>query len=247
MFNVISVLIFLIEYHSNLVLLLSTKYGIFHISIEVLMNDLFPVFLKIQNKSCLVIGGGNVAWRKVNNLLAVEAKVTIIAKKIDNKFNSLATNDKILLKLKNYAENDLENAFLVFVCTNDRSLNNKIYHDCLARNILVNVADSPAECVFYQPSVVSQGDLKIAISVNGKCCSLAKKIRQDLEKQYDEKYNTIIDYLHKIRQYLIKNEKDEQTRKNILAKIVNSGKLYDQDKINTNNNINIKEELKKWY
>lgn len=214
----------------------------------VIMNKMYPIFLKLENKKSLVIGGGNVAFRKITHLMESGSHITVISINFIDKILDLKNKyTNITLIHREFHQNDLKDHYIVFGCTNDPHINKTIFNECTKLDIPVNIADNPDNCSFYVPSVVSRGDLKIAVSTNGRCCSMTKKIRQELEEQYDEKYSQILIYLGILRDYLISHEPDENIRKNILTKIVNSSKLYKmfEKKIN-GETINPESELAKW-
>lgn len=187
------------------------------------MNKMLPVFLNMKDKHCLVVGGGKVAYRKTLKLLETEAKVTLIAPVFTGELHNLAASGTVELFEREYRTGDVEGYYLVFACTNNSDINKNVFNDCERMNIMINVVDQPEVCNFYVPAVVQQGDLKIAVSTNGKSCALAKKIRLDLEQQFDSRYIGLLDFLGKIRSYVKEHETDSDLRRKILTELVLSG------------------------
>lgn len=148
------------------------------------MNELFPIFLKLDHLNTLVVGGGNVALEKVSALLrnAPGAKVTLVAPMFrEDTLVFLADYPQVVLCERGFEVADLDGRDLVICATDNRSLHEEIKGVCAERHLLCNVADTPDLCDFYLGSIVQKGDLKIAISTNGKSPTLAKRIRAFLE------------------------------------------------------------------
>lgn len=144
-------------------------------------NQLFPVFLKLNQLHTVVIGAGPVGLEKLNAVLGQSegAEITVIAKEISEEVYELAKRlPQVKLLKKSYAAADLEQADIVIAATNDNILNAAIIYDAHALKLLVNVADKPDLCDFYLGSIVKKGDLKIAISTNGKSPTIAKRLKQ---------------------------------------------------------------------
>jgi precorrin-2 dehydrogenase / sirohydrochlorin ferrochelatase len=169
------------------------------------MNTLFPIFVKLHNRHVVVVGGGYVGLEKLRALLAnsPEVKITVVSPQIRDEIVEAATQNKnIDLIYQAYDSAFLMAADLVLAATNDRSVNEQIYIDCQNRKIWVNVADTPDFCDFYLSSVVKKGDLKIAISTNGKSPTLAKRLRALLEDVIPESIQETLDNLQVIRNKL---------------------------------------------
>ena len=169
------------------------------------MNTLFPIFVKIEQLQMLIVGGGYVGLEKLTAVLAnaPEAPVTLVAPDIRAEIHELAElHPGVKLVQAVYDLSFLAGNDLVIVGTNDKAVNRQIQADCKARKILVNVADTPALCDFYLSSVVKKGDLKIAISTNGKSPTFAKRFREVLEAMLPETLQETLDNLTAIRQQL---------------------------------------------
>jgi precorrin-2 dehydrogenase/sirohydrochlorin ferrochelatase len=165
-------------------------------------NNLFPVFLKLEELETLIVGGGNVAIEKLNALLksSPKAGVTVVATAIHNDIKILALqNKKIKLIERNFRVRDLQHKDLVILATDDHNLHEKIRVLAKKRRILINVADTPALCDFYLGSVVTKGNIKIGISTNGKSPTIAKRMREFFEEALPEDTDILLTNMQKIR------------------------------------------------
>ncbi|WP_052496413.1 TSUP family transporter [Pedobacter lusitanus] len=144
-------------------------------------NQLFPVFLKLNQLHTVIIGAGPVGLEKLHAVLnqSEQAGITVIAREISQQvYDLVAELPRVKLLKKSYSAADLEQADIVIAATNDNLLNEEIIRDAHALKLLVNVADKPDLCDFYLGSIVKKGDLKIAISTNGKSPTIAKRLRE---------------------------------------------------------------------
>ncbi len=152
------------------------------------MNNLYPIFLKLQGRKCLIVGGGKIASEKINGLLQSGADLTVISPECNKRIQDLAQAGKIKRVLRPFQTKDLKEVFLVIAATNDEVVQQKVFEKCQQRNIPCNVVDIPERCSFYLGSVVTRGDLKIAISSNGNAPALSAEIRKQLTKQFGPDY-----------------------------------------------------------
>lgn len=165
-------------------------------------NNLFPVFLKLEELDTLVVGGGNVGLEKINALLksSPRAKITLVAATIKEEIKALAQGkNHIRLIERNFSVRDLCNKDLVVLATDNPDLHSRIKKQARKRRLLVNVADTPALCDFYLGSVVTRGNLKIGISTNGKSPTIAKRMREYLEEALPEDTNALLKNMQAIR------------------------------------------------
>ena len=130
--------------------------------------ELFPVYLNLYQRACLVVGGGSVASRKITHLLRCGARVTVVAPEAEAEIEQLARDGEIRWEPRGFEESDLEAMFLVFSATDEEGLNHRISTLCQERNIPINVVDDPRHCSFFVPAVVRRGSLALAISTAGK-------------------------------------------------------------------------------
>jgi len=182
----------------------------------------YPVNLNVKNRKCLVVGGGEVATRKVKVLLESGATLTVITLNATKHLYKLENDGLLTLKLRLYKASDLNGMFLVFGATNDKKLNRQLFVDASKSNLLCNIADCPDQCNFILPSIVNRGDLSIAISTSGKSPALAKKIRKDLEKKFGLEYAEFLEIMGLIRRKLISSNCKSEIRKQIFTQIVQS-------------------------
>ena len=185
------------------------------------MYDFYPVYLSIRGKKCLVIGGGNVAERKVKSLLECGAGVWVVSPLLTEELSKLKEQNQIHCLPREYSPEDLEGCFLVISATDDADTNKRVADDCLARNIPVNVVDEPDRCSFIVPSVMRRGDLCIAISTSGKSPLLARKIRERLEELFGPEYAEYLELMGTLRKKIIREVPDKQSRREIFECLVN--------------------------
>jgi precorrin-2 dehydrogenase/sirohydrochlorin ferrochelatase len=145
--------------------------------------DLFPIFLKIAARNCMVIGAGNLAESKIESLRSAHAKVTVIAPVARPFIIDLAAAGEIEWQQREYVDGDLVGQFLVVAATDNAAVNRAVYQEATKRNVICNAVDDPPFCDFYFPSVVRRGDLQIAISTAGASPALAQRLRKEINEQ----------------------------------------------------------------
>ena len=165
------------------------------------MNTLFPVFLKAEQMTILIVGGGNVGLEKLEALLknAPLTNIVLVAPEIKTEIVELQKTHRIELIYEPYHSAFLESKNIVIVGTDKPEVNKQVQIDCKSEGILVNVADTPDLCDFYLGGVVTKGHVKIAISTNGKSPTTAKRIRQFLEDVIPENINDLVQNLNEFR------------------------------------------------
>jgi len=169
------------------------------------MNELYPVFLKVHQLETLLVGAGNVGLEKLSFLLksSPRARVTVVSKEFLEEISAIADeNPNITLVKRPYDESYLNEKHLVIAATDDVEVNKKVYHDAKKRYLLVNVADTPEYCDFYLGGIVTKGNIKIAISTNGKSPTTAKRLRQLFEEVIPEDINEMVENINKYRDTL---------------------------------------------
>lgn len=182
----------------------------------------YPVQLDIRRRRCLVVGGGGVGTRKVETLLSCGARVEVVSLEATDTLRRLAERGLITLRERAYAASDLRGVLLVIGATDDEELNRRISADAAAAHILCNIADRPEKCNFILPAVVQRGDLVLTVSTSGKSPALAKKLRQELERQFGEEYALLLQLMGAIRRRLLAEAHAPEAHKPIFEKIVNS-------------------------
>jgi siroheme synthase-like protein len=188
-------------------------------------NLLFPVFLKLNELHTVLIGAGNVGLEKLSAILqnSPYAKVTVIALTVLPQVYELAAEyEGVQILQKAFDSSDLDDASLVVAATNDSVLNNFIRQSAKDRRLLINVADKPELCDFYLGSIVQKGDLKIAISTNGKSHTIAKRLKQVLNEGLPGELDTTLQQLSQLRNTLTGDFADKvKTLNDITSVLVN--------------------------
>ena len=181
--------------------------------------DLFPIFLKLTGRPCLVIGAGNLAESKIESLRAAHGKVTVIAPEASPKILDLAASGEIEFHQRPYAAGDVANYFLVVTATNVPAVNRAVYLEATAANIICNAVDDPPYCDFYFPSVVRRGDLQIAISTAGASPALAQRLRKEINAQLPLDTGDWLTDLGNLRREVVAAEPLNESRKLLLHQL----------------------------
>jgi precorrin-2 dehydrogenase/sirohydrochlorin ferrochelatase len=184
------------------------------------MSRRYTISLDLFQKDCLVVGGGQVAERKVRSLLECGARVKVISPEITPGLGKLAAEGLILYREGFYQDIDLTGVFLVIGATDSEEVNRRVADDCAARNLVVNIVDDPGKGNFFVPAVVRRGALTIAVSTEGKSPMLARKIREELERAYGPQFSEFLELLGQLRERVINNETNEQKKRNLLEELV---------------------------
>lgn len=164
-------------------------------------NNLYPIFLKTSNLHILIVGGGNVAEEKLNFLTksSPDAEVTMVSPMFRQATKALAEKYNVTLIIDAYHEHYLLGKHMVVATTDSPEVNVKVYNDCRKLDKLVNVADNPPYCDFYMGGIVTKGNVKIAISTNGKSPTTAKRLRQFFEDVIPENISKMVQNLNSYR------------------------------------------------
>jgi precorrin-2 dehydrogenase/sirohydrochlorin ferrochelatase len=174
------------------------------------------MFLKLDGKSCLVVGAGKVGEPKIGGLIDAGARIRVIALQASETVQGWAQAGKISLELRAFDARDLDGSFLAIVAMASRALNGSIYREAQRRGVLCNVVDVPEYCDFYYPAVVRRGDLQIAISTNGQSPSLSQKLRQQLERQFGPGYAQWVAELGETRKLVLASDLDPERKSELL-------------------------------
>jgi precorrin-2 dehydrogenase / sirohydrochlorin ferrochelatase len=188
---------------------------------------LFPMFVKLSGRRCVVVGGGSIAESKVDSLLTSGAAVTVVSPKLTERLAEEAQRGAFVWIVRGFELSDLDAAFLVIAATSNEDTNELIFREADRRGILCNAVDQPARCHFYFPAVVRRGALQIAISTAGLSPSLAKRLRKELEEEFGPEYEEWLDWLGRIRAALMERGTDFDTRKRVLARLA-SREVFDR-------------------
>ncbi len=181
--------------------------------------DLFPIFLKLTGRPCLVIGAGHLAESKIESLLTAHGQVTVIAPQASEKIQDLAAAGEITLHQRPYAAGDVQNYFLVVTATNVPAVNRAVFHEATAANVLCNAVDDPPFCDFYFPSVVRRGDLQIAISTAGASPALAQRLRKEINAQLPLDTGDWLTDLGNLRREVVAAEPLNESRRLLLHQL----------------------------
>ncbi|QCX40562.1 bifunctional precorrin-2 dehydrogenase/sirohydrochlorin ferrochelatase [Aureibaculum algae] len=176
-------------------------------------NNLYPVFLKVKNLNVLIVGGGNVAEEKLTFLLksSPDANVTMVSTMFREPTIALANKFGVEMITDKYHKRFLKKKHIVIATTDNPKVNIKVYNDCRKKSKLVNVADNPPYCDFYMGGIVTKGNVKIAISTNGKSPTTAKRLRQFFEEVIPEDVNEFVENLNTYRK-TIKGDFEEKVK-----------------------------------
>jgi precorrin-2 dehydrogenase/sirohydrochlorin ferrochelatase len=165
---------------------------------------LYPVFLKLEGRKVLIVGGGKVAEEKIYAVLRSARDVTVIAPEISPQIRTWAETGLVQHLAQEYRPGMASGFFLVIACTDSESINRRIYEEAQSAGALCNAVDDPGYCDFYAPAVVSRGDFQIAISTGGKSPALAQRIRKKLELEFGPEYESWIGWLGRMREGFMK-------------------------------------------
>jgi precorrin-2 dehydrogenase / sirohydrochlorin ferrochelatase len=180
---------------------------------------MFPIFLKLDGRRCLVVGAGNVAEGKIHGLLHARASVEVVAPEAIWQIQKWAWEGAIGWKARAFEPSDLDQVSIVIAATSIREVNAEVFQQARLRNVLCNAVDDPENCDFYYPAVVNRGDLQIAISTGGRSPALAQRLRRELEEQFGPEYESWLTELGKAREDLIAEIHDPEARKKLLHEI----------------------------
>jgi siroheme synthase-like protein len=180
------------------------------------VTSLFPMFMKLTGKQCLVVGAGKVGEPKIGGLIDTGARIHVVALETGHQVREWAKAGKIDLEIRGFSANDLDGKLLAVIATASNTLNTFIYREAARRGVLCNVVDVPELCDFFYPAVVQRGDLQIAISTSGQSPSLAQKIRLQLEKQFGSGYASWVEQLGETRRLILASDLDRQTKSDLL-------------------------------
>lgn len=182
-------------------------------------TPLFPIFLKLEGKPCLVVGAGPVGEGKIRGLLESGSAVRVVSPTATTQVVKWAETGAVDWKQRQFKTNDLEEVFLVVAATSSPLVNDLVFAESQRRNILCNVVDVPDRCDFYYPSVVRRGKLQIAISTAGESPTLAQRLRKELEQQLPEEYAIWLEEIGRERRTLLQTEPNPAHRLEVLRSL----------------------------
>jgi precorrin-2 dehydrogenase / sirohydrochlorin ferrochelatase len=159
----------------------------------------YPIYLDIENRDVVIIGGGEVCTRKAETMLRYGARVTVVSPECTRELEQWAADGKLTIRSKHYDERDVEGANIVIASTDNQHVNEKIAADCRRRRIPVNVVDVTPLCEFIVPAIAESGSVTIAISTGGKSPALARTLKEDLLRFVGAEYSEVNDVLGTLR------------------------------------------------
>ena len=163
----------------------------------------FPIMLRLEGRTCVVVGAGRVAAAKAAGLLHHGAEVVVVAPKAVNWIREKARAGKLVWRRRVFSSRDVRGAFLVVAATNSAASNGAVFRACQDQRVLCNVVDDPEHCDFFYPAVVRRGPLQIAISTGGNSPALAARLRKELERQFGPEWGPFVEHIGKLRQQFL--------------------------------------------
>lgn len=182
--------------------------------------NLFPIFLKLEGRACLVVGAGRVAEGKIDSLLAAGAAVRVVAPRAEALVRGWAERGLLAWEPREFAASDLDGAALVIAATASTEVNRQVFRAAEERKVWCNAVDDPPNCDFFYGAVVRRGDLQIAISTAGQSPALAKRLRAMLEAQFPPQYAAWVEHLGKARKRLFSSAIEPEERRRRLQRMV---------------------------
>ena len=189
------------------------------------MNTYYPVYIQLQERPCVVIGGGKIAEGKVQGLLTAGAKVKVISPDLTSYLRTLSKENAIEHIERTYQTGDLTGAFMVICATDQIEINHKVWQEASANRQLVNVVDDTPRCNFIAPAILRKGDLTLAISTAGKAPALAVRLKERLQEQLGTEYERFLELSGQLREPLARHIPDFETRKALWYELVDSDAL----------------------
>jgi precorrin-2 dehydrogenase len=184
------------------------------------MPNLFPLFLRLEGRRCVLVGAGQVATQKLGGMLAAGAHVHVVAPHVTREIAQLVAEGTLCWSRRPFLPRDLAGATLVIAATGNPEINHLIFQEARRQGVLCNAVDEPQHCDFYYPAVVRRGDLQIAISTAGHSPALAQRLRRELEAEFSESYASWLSFLGRARRRLFERKIDPSRRKQLLHRLV---------------------------
>ncbi len=196
------------------------------------MDFNYPISVSLKGKKVVVIGGGNVAQRKVKDLLKTKCNLEVYASDIEPGLARYMDERKVKYSQQEYSEDKIHDAFMVIAATDDRDINELISVYCNEHNILVNIVDAREESNFLVNSIIRRGDLTIAVSTNGKAPALAARVMREIDQIYPVEYAIFIDLLFEMRELAKEKISDQNKRSDALREVANFNVIEELNKGN---------------
>ena len=181
-----------------------------------------PIFFDVTGRPCIVIGGGEVAARKIESLIEAGARVTVVSPRLSPPLQAAVARGLVTHIARDYAPGDIKGCVLVYAATDDPKLHRELAAEARTLGIPINVADVPELCSFIAPAVVKRGALQIAISTGGASPAFAARIRRELEDRFGAEYALTLDLMRAARRRLHADEIAPVERMRRLTDLANS-------------------------
>jgi precorrin-2 dehydrogenase/sirohydrochlorin ferrochelatase len=191
------------------------------------MIEMFPLFLKLEGRPCLVVGAGRVGEGKLRGLLRAKARVKVVAPKATPGVQRLAKSGEIVWRKRRFVARDLDGMFLVVAATSSHPANAVVLEQARRRGVLCNAVDDPRNCDFYYPAVLRRGSLQIAVSTGGASPELASRLRKELESCFGPEYGSWLGHLHHRREELLRAPMPAARRQRLLRELA-SRRAFEQ-------------------
>jgi siroheme synthase-like protein len=191
--------------------------------------SLLPVFIKLANRSCLVVGAGAVATSKISQLLESGARVTVVAPRANPQVRHLAAAGQLRWLPRKFQPEDLKSTFLAIAATSDAAVNRAVFLESQRLGILCNSVDDPPHCDFYFSAVVRRGDLQIAISTTGESPAVAQRLRQEIDDSLDDSVADWLRMVGDLRREIIARHPPSDKRKRLLQLLAHTEICETQD------------------
>ena len=185
----------------------------------------YPILIQLEGKKAVVVGGGMVAQRKIDTLLAYHADVHVISRDLTPILSKYLEERRIKLSGHEFSDDHLDGAFIVIAATDDPLLNRQVSEKASSRGLLINAVDQPADCNFIVPSILRRGDFLVAFSTSGKSPAFSKKVREELEEQFGDEYGSFLALMGRLREEILAKGLSQDENKRIFLELVNSHML----------------------
>lgn len=185
----------------------------------------YPIYIDIEERNVVIIGGGNVCARKAETMMKYGARVTVVSPELTDEIEQWAREGCLTIRRKPYDDSDLDGANIVIASTDDQRVNEQIAADCRARRIPVNVVDVTPLCEFIVPAIIEKGSIQIAVSTGGKSPALARTLKEDLQRTVGPEYAEVNDVLGSLRDGAKKALPTDLDRKRFFDGIIAQGIL----------------------
>lgn len=182
--------------------------------------NLYPVNLKIENRICLIVGGGEVGVRKIGPLVSCGARVVVVSPDAVPQIAEMAESGIILWHRRAYHRGDMDGALLVFAATDNREVQHQVAEEAAEKNILVNSADDSRSCSFQVPARVRRGNFLLTVSTGGGSPALAAKLRRELADEYGSEYQLFVELLGRIRERIVDDGKTQASHKAVFENLL---------------------------